>query len=213
MKKLIGEFKAFITRGNVLDMAVGVIVGGAFNTIVTTINKNILMPIVNWALSYIPGMESGLYTILPNSKLADASAATDAVTLGPNGLSYTVLNYIDWSAFIESILNFFFIALTLFIILKIFTTLSAKRKALEESLKNKRAESQAPAEEASTAEPVVEEVVEETPVVEEPVEPVKDPVIVLLEEIRDSLKTKEEKPKKAAATKAKTTTKSKKAAE
>lgn len=212
MKKLIGEFKAFITRGNVLDMAVGVIVGGAFNTIVTTINKNILMPIVNWALSYIPGMESGLYTILPNSKLADASSAADAVTLGPNGLSYTVLNYIDWSAFIESILNFFFIALTLFIILKIFTTLSAKRKALEESLRNKKAEGEAPVEEATTAEPVVEEVVEETPVVEEPAEPVKDPVIVLLEEIRDSLKTKEEKPKKTT-TKAKTTTKSKKAAE
>ncbi|MDE6584048.1 MAG: hypothetical protein K2K15_01475, partial [Anaeroplasmataceae bacterium] len=64
-----------------------------------------------------------------------------------------------------------------------------------------------------TAEPVVEEVVEETPVVEEPAEPVKDPVIVLLEEIRDSLKTKEEKPKKTTTTKAKTTTKSKKAAE
>ena len=53
-------------------MAVGVIVGGAFNTIVTTLNQKILMPIVNWALSYIPGMESGLYYIMPNSKLAEA---------------------------------------------------------------------------------------------------------------------------------------------
>lgn len=211
MKKLIQEFKAFITRGNVLDMAVGVIVGGAFNTIVTTINKHILMPIVNWALSYIPGMESGLYTILPNSKLADASAAADAVTLGPNGLSYTVLNYIDWSAFIESILNFFFIALTLFIILKIFTSLSAKRKALEESLRAKKA-AEAPAT-LVESEPVAEEAVEASPV-EQPAEPEKDPVIVLLEEIRDSLKAKEEKPKKAAP-KAKTTkaTKAKKDAE
>ena len=142
MKKFIQEFKTFITRGNVLDMAVGVIIGGAFNTIVTTLNKQILMPVVNWALSYIPGMQSGLYTILPNSKLADASTAADAVTLGPDGLSYTVLNYIDWSAFIESLLNFFFIALTLFIIIKTVNALGAKKKALEESLR-KQAEKEA----------------------------------------------------------------------
>lgn len=197
MKKLVQEFKAFILRGNVLDMAVGVIVGGAFNTIVTTLNKNILMPVVNWGLSHIPGMSSGLYTILPNSRLADASTAADAVILGPNGKSYTVLNYIDWSAFIESILNFFFIALTLFIILKVFSTLSAKRKAFEEGLKAKKE-----AEEKATAEAMaeaVEPVVEEPEMIEEPAEPVKDPVVLLLEEIRDSLKVKEEKSKKTTS--------------
>lgn len=178
MKKLIQEFKAFVTRGNVLDMAVGVIVGGAFNTIVTTLNKQILMPVVNWGLSFIPGMSSGLYTILPNSKLADSTTAADAVVLGPNGKSYTVLNYIDWSAFIESILNFFFIALTLFIILKVFTTLAKKRKEFEENLKAKRL-----AEEKNATEEI--EAVEEIKV-----EEVKDPVVVLLEEIRDSLKEK-----------------------
>ena len=202
MKKLVQEFKAFIMRGNVLDMAVGVIVGGAFNTIVTTLNKNILMPVVNWALSHIPGMSSGLYTILPNSKLADAST-TDAI-LGPNGLSYSVLNYIDWSAFIESILNFFFIALTLFIILKIFSSLSAKRRALEEKLRaEKEAEDKAAeAVEEALAEAVVEEVVEEIPA-----EPEKDPVVLLLEEIRDSLKVKEEKPKKTTTRKSTAKTK------
>lgn len=177
MKKLIQEFKAFITKGNVLDMAIGVIVGGAFNTIVTTLNKQILMPVVNWGLSFIPGMSSGLYTILPNSKLADSTTSADAVILGPNGKSYTVLNYIDWSAFIESILNFFFIALTLFIILKVFTTLAKKRKELEETLKNKR---------QTENEKANEELVEETKAVEE----VKDPVVGLLEEIRDSLREK-----------------------
>lgn len=205
MKKLIQEFKAFILRGNVLDMAVGVIVGGAFNTIVTTLNKNILMPVVNWGLSHIPGMSSGLYTILPNSKLADASTAADAVILGPNGKSYTVLNYIDWSAFIESILNFFFIALTLFIILKVFSTLSAKRKAYEEKLKEKKEAEEKAAEAQEIVEPIVEEPAAE------PVEPVKDPVVVLLEEIRDSLKVKETIPEKSTS-KAKTT-KAKKATE
>lgn len=175
MKKLIQEFKAFITKGNVLDMAVGVIVGGAFNTIVTTLNKQILMPVVNWGLSFIPGMSSGLYTILPNSKLADSTTSIDAVILGPNGKSYKVLNYIDWSAFIESILNFFFIALTLFIILKVFTTLAKKRKEFEDNLKAKKQ-----VEEVATIDEKPEEIKVE----------VKDPVIGLLEEIRDSLKEK-----------------------
>ncbi len=185
MKKFVQEFKAFITRGNVLDMAVGVIVGGAFNTIVTTLNKHILMPVVNWALSHIPGMSSGLYTILPNSVTVPEGTA-DAIK-GPNGLSYKVLNYIDWSAFIEAILNFFFIALTLFIILKVFASLSAKRRAFEEEMRKKK--------EAAIVEEAVEEVKEEAPI-----EPQKDPVVVLLEEIRDSLKTKEtvSKPKAKA---------------
>ena len=108
--KLVQEFKAFITRGNILDMAVGVIVGGAFNTIVTTLNKQILMPVVNWALSFITDGEC-LYTIMPNSVLATADDIANgaATVLGPNGKSYTVLNYINWSAFFESIINFFFI--------------------------------------------------------------------------------------------------------
>ena len=136
MKKFFSEFKAFITRGNVLDMAIGVIVGGAFNTIVTTMNKQILMPVINWVLSYITGSGSGLYTILPNSKLLPAGS-TDAGVLGPDGLTYQVLNYIDWSAFIESVFNFFFIALTLFIIIKTFTYLSKKRQELEDKLEEK----------------------------------------------------------------------------
>ena len=133
MKKFMEDFKKFITRGNVLDMAVGVIVGGAFNTIVTTLNQKILMPIVNWALSYIPGMESGLYYIMPNSKLADATMENPIV--GPDGLNYSVLNYIDFSAFIESIINFVFIAMTLFVIIRTFAYMQQKRAQLEEKFK------------------------------------------------------------------------------
>ena len=176
MKKFFEDFKKFITRGNVLDMAVGVIVGGAFSTIVNTLNKNILMPVVNWALSHIPGMSSGLYTILPNSILAEAGT-TDAVTLGPDGLSYTVLNYIDWSSLVEAILNFFFIALTLFIIVRVFTYLGEKRRKLEELAKKEFEEEQVAPEPTPEPEP-------------EP-EPAPDPMIVLLTEIRDSLKAKE----------------------
>lgn len=50
MKKLLKEFKEFALRGNVMDMAVGVIVGGAFTAIVTCLTDNILRPILNWIM-------------------------------------------------------------------------------------------------------------------------------------------------------------------
>lgn len=138
MKKFVEEFKKFITRGNVVDMAIGVIVGGAFSTIVTTMNQKILMPIVNWALSYI-SKGSELCTVLPNYTLYDPvnfPEQTGATPIVVNGISYYSVNYINWSALIESVINFFFIALTLFIIMKVFAYLSEKRKALEETIKS-----------------------------------------------------------------------------
>ena len=54
MKKFAKEFKQFITRGNVLDMAVGIIVGGAFTAIITSLVNNILTPLINW----IPGADN-----------------------------------------------------------------------------------------------------------------------------------------------------------
>ena len=58
MKKFFEEFKKFITRGNVVDMSVGVIVGGAFTAIVNGLSNNILKPIVNWILALILGANS-----------------------------------------------------------------------------------------------------------------------------------------------------------
>lgn len=61
MKKFFGEFKTFIARGNVLDMAVGVVIGGAFSAIVTAL-VNILLSVCTWA---VPGGLKGLVTVLP----------------------------------------------------------------------------------------------------------------------------------------------------
>ena len=61
MKKLWSEFKAFISRGNILDLAVGVIIGGAFNAIVTAL-VNILLSVCTWG---VPGGLKGLVTVLP----------------------------------------------------------------------------------------------------------------------------------------------------
>jgi len=70
-KKFFADFKAFITRGNVLDMAVGVIIGGAFNTIVTAL-VNILLSLCTWG---VPGGIKGLVTVLPAANSAQAGLA------------------------------------------------------------------------------------------------------------------------------------------
>ncbi len=133
MKKLWKEFKAFISRGSVLDLAVGVVIGGAFSAIITAVVNKILMPIVNMVLSYATnGAE--LCTVLPHSILwedatAEQQAATTMTTV--NGVDYFRVFYINWSSVIEAVLNFFFIALTLFIILKVVNSAISKRNALK----------------------------------------------------------------------------------
>ena len=66
MKKFFEEFKKFITRGNVIDMAVGVIVGSSFTAIVNGMSNFILKPIINWFLATILGQDalSGVFTFL-----------------------------------------------------------------------------------------------------------------------------------------------------
>ncbi|MBQ9369741.1 MAG: MscL family protein, partial [Clostridia bacterium] len=65
MKKFFSEFKKFITRGNVIDLAVGVIIGGAFTAIVTALTNNILRPLINWFIYACGGGEGiAAYTFL-----------------------------------------------------------------------------------------------------------------------------------------------------
>jgi len=113
MKKFFAEFKKFITRGNVLDMAVGVIVGGAFTAIVNALSNNILKPVINWALAMILGKDSlsELYTFLIRTEVTDATTGEVTVDLA-NSI------YIDWGAFINAIINFLLIALVLFSIVR-----------------------------------------------------------------------------------------------
>ena len=113
MKKFFSEFKKFITRGNVLDMAVGVIVGGAFTAIVNALSNNILKPIINWVLALILGKDSlsEVFTFLVRTEVTDATTGEVTVDLA-NSI------YIDWGAFINAIINFLLIALVLFTIVR-----------------------------------------------------------------------------------------------
>lgn len=120
MKKFFSEFKTFITRGNILDMAVGVIVGGAFTAIVNGLSNNILKPIINWLLALVFGASSlsEVYTVLK-------------AVYGEDGmLDLTQSIYIDWGAFINAIINFLLIALVLFSIVKIINKINEESKEL-----------------------------------------------------------------------------------
>ena len=75
MKKFFKEFKTFISRGNIVDMAVGVIIGGAFTAIVTALTQQIFQPLVNWALAGAGGGLEEAVTML--KVVTDETGAVD----------------------------------------------------------------------------------------------------------------------------------------
>ncbi len=119
MKKFFAEFKTFITRGNVMDMAVGVIVGGAFTAIVNALSNNILKPIINWLLAVIFGSDSlaGIMTYLKTAYTVDE--AGNRIIDTANSI------FIDWGAFINAIISFLLTAFVLFCIVKMFNRLNS----------------------------------------------------------------------------------------
>lgn len=101
MKKFFAEFKEFAIKGNMLDLAVGVIIGGAFNTVVKSIVENIFMPIV--------GMLMGGYNF---SELS--------LTVGEASIQY--------GAFIQNVLNFLITAFCLFLVIKSINRFKRKKE-------------------------------------------------------------------------------------
>ena len=135
---MIKEFKEFISKGNVMDLAIGVIIGGAFQSIVKSLVDDIIMPIItlltggidftNWYIS----LDGKTYETLEAAKEAGAST----------------LNY---GVFITAIINFLLMALVIFFIVKAINKAEKKSKEkLEKVKKNKKGE-------------VIEEVKEEAP--------------------------------------------------
>ena len=104
MKKFFSDFKAFINRGNIVDMAIGVIIGGAFGKIVTSLVNDIIMPLI----TYVMGANS----------LADLSITLRETLNEETGLMEPTLVW-AYGNFIQSIIDFLIIAFCLFIILKV----------------------------------------------------------------------------------------------
>ena len=106
MKKFIQEFKEFALKGNVMDMAVGVIIGAAFGNIVTSFTENIIQPLINC----IGGSEIG-----------------GVIEIGSTG------NYIAYGAFISAIINFLIMALCIFLMEKAVNKITSIGKKKEEA--------------------------------------------------------------------------------
>lgn len=128
IKQFFEEFKKFIARGNVLDMAVGVIVGGAFTGIVNGLSNFILKPVINWIIAAILGKEglSGVITMLSPSY-----TTTEA---GEKVLDLATSIYIDWGSFISAIINFLIIAFVLFSIIRVMNNIAKAKERMEEGL-------------------------------------------------------------------------------
>lgn len=174
MKKFFNEFKQFITRGNVLDMAVGIIIGGAFTAIITALVNNILNPL----LSMIKG----------ENDLGALQVVLRAVYLEDGSLDLTKSAILDFGAVISAIVSFLLTAFVLFLIIKLINSIHNKGKKFAEKQKKiiekKRKNGEISEEEAN------KEIAEaETQETVQPVETTDD----LLREIRDLLKSQNTK--------------------
>ena len=133
MKKFFAEFKTFISRGNVMDMAVGMIIGSAFTAIVTALSNGILKPLINWIIALCSGGNkdalASAYTILSAAYTTDAN--------GNKVLDLANSIYIDWGALISAIINFLLIALTLFCIIRVINRVRQETDDLKKKFVNK----------------------------------------------------------------------------
>lgn len=179
MKKFFSEFKKFITRGNVIDLAVGMIIGAAFTAIVTAIVNGIFKPLIN----AIPmGNIDGLITMLIPKNADGVKVAADSVDI-----DLTKSVYINWGDVIMAIITFLLTALVLFLIVKVINSIREKSKKISEKQKalieKKLAKGQISEEEAAKEAAAVEAEAAA------PVETTDD----LLREIRDLLKANQAK--------------------
>ena len=143
------DFKKFAFKGNVIDMAVGVVVGGAFSKIVTSLVNDIITPVI----SLITGGAnfSELFVLLNVPKGTDVSAIKTIEAAKEAGLA--TLNY---GSFIQAIIDFFIIAISIFMFVRIIQKGREKLEALE-----KKKEEEVPVAPAEPAKPTTEDLLTE----------------------------------------------------
>lgn len=112
MGKFIQEFKDFAVKGNAVDMAVGVIIGGAFGKIITSIVDDIIMPPIGWLIGGV--------------KFSDLKIQLPEVQLpGVEHMQNVTINY---GNFLQNVFNFIIIAFCVFLLVKAINKLSQKKK-------------------------------------------------------------------------------------
>ena len=118
MKKIINEFKTFIARGNVMDMAVGVIVATAFGKITTSLVNDVFMPFISWIFGTRD--MSALNLVVRPEALNDAGEVVQAaITIG-------------FGTFVATIIDFLLVAMVVFMVVKAMNTAKAKMEKKQE---------------------------------------------------------------------------------
>lgn len=173
-QSIFKEFLDFINKGNAIALAIGVILGGAFNAIVTAINKNVISPIIAYCLGDTD-LTNTLQTVL-KYRSADATDVANGIATEVGEKIPGIV--ISWGALIQSVIDFLLIAIILFAMVKISSSIIKKAKEAGEKLAKKGQ---------------VKQDEETTETVEVPVVLPQD--IELLTEIRDLLKDKKEETK------------------
>lgn len=130
----MADFKAFAMRGNVIDMAVGVIIGGAFGKIVSSLVNDIIMPLIGIVVGGV-NFTDLKWVITPAS-----------VDEAGNEIAESTLNY---GTFIQSTIDFLIIAFSIFVMVRVITKITTRKKAEEEA---------APAPEPSNEEKLLAEI-------------------------------------------------------
>ena len=124
--KIVKEFKEFIMRGNVMDLAVGVIIGGAFGAIVTAFIDNMIMPFIGLLTGGMDFSQQFIVLKAPDGmEASDIKSIEQAKEVGANVWGY--------GAFITAVINFLIIALVIFLIVKAVNKAANLRKKEEEA--------------------------------------------------------------------------------
>ena len=139
MKKFISEFKEFIMRGNVMDMAVGVIVATAFGKITTSLVNDLFMPFISWL--FVTRDMSALNLLVRPEVVQDGVVVKEAITIG-------------FGNFVAVVIDFLLMSLVVFIILKLFN----KARSLTEKKVEEPVEEEEP---APTTEQLLAEILDE----------------------------------------------------
>lgn len=121
MKSFLNEFKIFIMRGNVIDLAVGVIIGGAFQAIVNSLVNDVVSPVISLLTKGINFADKFLVLTVDEVSFKTAEAAKEA--------GYATLNY---GSFITAVINFLIMATVIFLLVKGINKVSAIGKKKEE---------------------------------------------------------------------------------
>ncbi|MEJ2412510.1 MAG: large conductance mechanosensitive channel protein MscL [Anaerolineales bacterium] len=121
---MLKEFRKFALKGNAIDMAVGIIIGAAFSTIVNSLVNDIIMPPFGWLLGGVD-FENFYLTIEPGSPAGPYSSLADAQAAGAVTVNYGV--------FINSLITFLIVSLAMFFLIRAINRLQTKNEAGQES--------------------------------------------------------------------------------